>query len=683
MIRDKLFYRIHYPREVNESRSKFLPREGTSEFEAIAQWEQEKCLNGVTLPNIKFKDGTVKDLHIPGRLYYFLNHHYIGFDTELPDGTIDVKISLPNLRDIDWIWHTYYAECIKENVGMVIGGTRQLGKSEFIVAMAMYDLMFKQNAEGLALFSTAADKQTFTKKLDIALKNNTDFLTIPSLDNDFSKTLIRFGVKQTSNEDIINSKLYIYLTEEGNNTEVAAGKTPTFYIIDEIAKYKFLRVNEAVIPAIRSTLAGKTRLRCSPIYLFTGGNVERGQDAKKMFNNPKAYHCKEFDEDKTGLFMPGEYRSDFKKPVLFQDYLGCDLSGTELKDFIILATDFEFAKQVLDQEEADAKKESLQAYNARKMYAPRKKSDMFMSGKENPFAHLYSDFERHLHYLERNKSAIKTIELNYKDSVLYEEPSQKPILEEYPASNLEAWQTDTAICTLVEKPAIQWGTKFYVAGADPFNVNKTDSSASLGSIYIMQREVADYTDPFNERIVAWWNGRVNLKHMKETFMKLLLHYGAATGGVTLLHEAADDNLTQWFDEQSKIHFLEDTYTLAREINPNTKAYNVKGLKPVKKNQDYYISKIVEYCEEELPDGRLGLYRIPDPYLIRQLMNYEGDLGPLDAVVAFGHCLTHLYKERKYTLQKPPEEEEKEKKQYYGQSAFGSGIKGKSYKSVLM
>lgn len=677
-----LFYRNHFPREKGESRPKLLPKEGTTEFEEIAQWEVEKCLQGITIPNVKYKDGTVKDLYIPGRLYYFLNHHYIGFDKELPNGEIEVTISLPNLRDIDWMWHNYYAECLRENVGLVIGGTRQLGKSEFIVAMAMYDLMFKQNSEGLALFSTAADKQTFTKKLDIALKNNTDFLTIPSLDNDFSKTLIRFGIKQTSNEDIIQSKLYIYLTEEGNNTEVAAGKTPTFYIIDEIAKYKFLRVNEAVIPAIRSTLAGKTRLRCSPIYLFTGGNVERGQDAKKMFNNPKAYHCKEFDDDKTGLFMPGEYRSDFKKPILFQDYLGCDLSNTELKDLIIMATDFAFAKEVLDQEELDAKKESLQAFNARKMYAPRKKTDMFMSGKDNPFAHLYSDFEKHLHYIERHSEYIKPIELKIKDSILYAQPSEKPLLTDYPASNLESWQTDTAICMTIDKPIISRGVKLHVAGLDPFNVNKTDLSASLASMYIMQRETTDYMDPNNEKIVAWWNGRVNLKHMKETVLNLLLYFGAEVGGVTLLHEAADDNLTQWFDEQNKIYLLEDTYNLAREINPNTRSHNVKGLKPTAKNQDYYISKVVEYCEEELPDGRLGLYRIPDPYLIKQIMNYEGDLGPLDALVAFGHTLTHLHKERKYALQKPPEEEEKVQTRTQA-SAFGLGKRSSRQKNILM
>jgi hypothetical protein len=57
--------------------------------------------------------------------------------------------------------------------------------------------------------------------------------------------------------------------------------------------------------------------------------------------------------------------------------------------------------------------------------------------------------------------------------------------------------------------------------------------------------------------------------------------------------------------------------------------------------------MLDYFEEELTDGRLGLWRIPSVYLLRQVLNFSGDLGPNDAMVAFGHALMDMNINKKY------------------------------------
>jgi hypothetical protein len=129
----------------------------------------------------------------------------------------------------------------------------------------------------------------------------------------------------------------------------------------------------------------------------------------------------------------------------------------------------------------------------------------------------------------------------------------------------------------------------------------------------------------------------------------LKYYGAEKGSITLLHEAADDTLTQWFMDKRIGYWLEDSYQLAKKIFTATTAFAAKGLRPTTRNQAYYIGKMLEYLEEELPDGRKGLWRIKDKLLVKQLLSFEGNLGDHDTLVGFGHTITHLYKEKNYTV----------------------------------
>lgn len=990
---------------------KDIPPENHPDFLALRDWERKKCKEGVTINGV----------HIWGSLYYTLNHHTISIDIE--DGDSPFILKRPEFRDNEFIIHEAYNKAKEVKLGLCIGAGRQSGKSEFIVSESSRQLFLYQNSEVVAVFTTKPDKDTFTKKLQIAIQQNSKFLVVPNIDQDFTKDYIRFGITQTNNEPFIFSKLYVYLNDSGTNTEVAAGKmlpqgtkvfyenkegniedckigdkifgrngklttitavhhqdelelyeitfsdnrkivcckdhlwtvyrmdytgvntpkeitvdtqflfenykrkyynsklkkevevnrykipknecieypkqdvlidpyyfglwlgdgssaqpnhitsidqeiidyvekygktfgcnletrkqghrikykekgmhplnklffhynlknnkhipdeylrnseevrlellrglmdtdggidkngkiqidlsdkkladdviflirslgiectvtsripsykdkngnkklcktsyriylgiitdkilfklsrklnktnkiipkqsnqfgasiidikpagkgcgtcisvdnedklylagdfipthnTISFFVMDEIAKNKMKETYEAVLPAIK----GKFGLRCSPVLVFTGGNVEKSKDAEGIYFNPDSNKLLSFENEnkKTGLFLTGEYQMGYKDVTTAGKFYSKKNNiyvpdDSELNEIEFWETNFEKANYELDKEEKLAKEESLVAYQKRKMYSPRNIRDMFLKVEQNPFSKFLEEFEKLLKFLETQELKKVDFESNGKPI----DSSKKPLFD-YPYNKNEIGIFDTPLC-VVDEPRLISGTKLYVGGLDPYNTIKTAESASLGSFYIMRRETSDYSDSYNSRIVAWYNGRKDITSFRKLLTNTLLYYGVEQGCVTMLHEAADDNLTQHYTEKNKGYYLEDTYTLSREINPNSTSFNSKGLRPTPRTQAYYLQLILDYCEEELEDGRLGLWRIPDPYLIKQLMNFDGDLSDKDSLVSFGHALIHLKKESKYRPNVSERVEVKEKPKVIN-NAFGNSFK---------
>jgi hypothetical protein len=503
----------------------------------------------------------------------------------------------------------------------------------------MREIALFDGTAAMLLFSNSEDKVTFSGKMKIAHDYQIDFLKVPLLDKDFNKSFLRFGFKETTNDNELHAKLYLLNTDGGNNAEIAASKTITFFAFDEIAKAPFKESWDAAQPAFR----GKFGFRNSGFFAFTGGNVQKSQDAEKFFNNPKANNILSINS--TGRFMDGTHRADLKKEGTFVDYListGLDIKrGSELDLIGCEYVDKEEANKILDNEAEELLKSGeTQSYNKHKIYNPRKISDMFLKEEANPFSDLSVHLEQLYEYLGTQEYHTQTYKLEENG----DEVVATPVDQHYDPFSTNLDQP----IVIVDKPRdIDSNIKVYVSCLDNVNVNKTSQSASKASFYVMRKPTSNYSDPWQETMVAWYNGRKDINDLREKLRLTLKYYGAKKGAITLLHEAPDDTLTQWFMDKKIGYWLEDTYQLSKQIFANTKAFSAKGLRPTTRNQDYYISKIRDYLTEEMPDGRLGLWRIKDKLLVKQLLSFDGDLGICDAIVGFGHTLVHLYKERKY------------------------------------
>lgn len=614
-----------------------IPPKGHADRADFVKREVKKCTDGFN----------VNGVFIPGSFYYDINYHVIELDTE--EGR---KKTNPFVRDNGWIMHNDYLEAQKQKKHYCIGGSRQCAKSDFIVSLTMRELMVYENTTALLLFMGTPDIQTFTGKLKTAHDNLVDFLKVPVLDKDFGKEFLRFGYKETTNDDELHARLYLLNTNQGRNAQVGSGKSLTYFAYDEIGKGKHKAAFNKILPAF----TGKYGIRNSGILAFTGGDVGAETDTEKFFMNPDSNNLLKIDG--TGRFMSGHYRASFKETTTFGEYL-------QTKDGILLPKDselFTIPADVTNHEKAEETLEAestgflksgeIQSYNEHKIAYPRKVSDMFLKEEANPFSHLAPELERLYEYLntqDYEKMTYKLVEMGDKVEAVAIDQNY-----DHTSTNL-----DQPI-VIIDKPRNIGEGKLYCLGLDPINVDKSSQSGSKASFYVMRKTTSNYADPFQDTMVAWYNGRKDLNDMREKARLILKYYGADMGAITMLHEAADDTLTQWFMDKRLGFWLEDTYQLSKEIFSNTKAFAAKGLRPTTRNQNYYIGRMVEYLEEELPDGRKGLWRIKDKLLVKQLLSFEGNLGVCDAVVGFGHTLTHIYKERKFTTRLNETEQTEEK-----------------------
>lgn len=199
-----------------EQRKKLLELPSNSpELDAFILEERKKCKEGLNINGV----------FITGRLYYHLNYHKIALDKEdLNTKKIERIVMNPLLRDNEWIAFNAYEEAIHRKEGFVLGGARQLLKSEVQCSLSLYEINLFRNTEGLLLFTNSPDKQTYTKKAQVAIKYGEAFMQRPLIDNNWKNTEIRFGTTNKDNTTNVVGRLYIYNTDGDNASQIGAGK---------------------------------------------------------------------------------------------------------------------------------------------------------------------------------------------------------------------------------------------------------------------------------------------------------------------------------------------------------------------------------------------------------------------------------------------------------------------------
>lgn len=616
---------------------KDIPPKGHKDREAFLDWEEEKCTVGVT----------VSGIYIPGTFYWDMNHFAIMKDIRNSRGIIERKASLPDVRDNDWMIHNALYEAEKNRLNLPLGTCRQASKSKNIGSVFSRDLMLFDNVELLLMASAEIYLTPIIQYILVGTENCTEFFRVPRITRDKKAKILSWGFKTKEGEDIVKSKLHIRNAQEGQNTEVSAGLTLNRAAIDEIAVFPFKSSYETVKPA----LIGPDGIRSSSMVAFTGGDATKSKDAEEMFLNPKANGFMEFDFEgkKTGYFMPGIYRQDFKINMKFGEWLGVKDADSELNLITARVTDVEEANKKLDQMEADASKSSDPiALTKQRMYFPRQISDMFLSPDKNPFP--TKELEKHRERLLDIYNG-KPVELFKEgDRVQWRITSKKPVMQ-YPVRD-QNLDLDAPII-IYDFPKHTEHYALHVAGFDPVNgLGSNAESDSLASIYVMRRNHTDINDPYRNCIVASYTARP--QSFRKQYLKnveLLQEFY----NMQILHEDSGNGVTLYFDERKKSNILMDTFSLQKSMNVNSKANNTKGLKANKPNNTVREEVILAYLEEELEDGNLGLTRIPDPMLIEELLAYDG-MGDgsknTDRVDAFSYALLQCTTLEKYNKTRP-------------------------------
>lgn len=623
-----------------------IPDESSKEYFPFFEEEMRKCREGVTI------NGTL----IPSWVYWDINHWMIDIDGPVnpATGLRDRLRSRPQLWDNVWDIGEAINLSHKDGTGLLVIGTRQLGKSEFGASYEGWKGVCFENTQNIIAGLSSDDLSLLLLKLDRGLTNVTPYFKPGRIKDDWEhEVLLGYKTGSGSGDRVIHSQYLIRNLEKGKNTEKLAGPTASSLLIDEGGKGEWLESFIACKPALL-TVGG---YRCSPIILATSGSFEKSLDLKRFREKLDVFNFRQVQiKDHTGKivsFFPGFRSSNSeRKKIRLSTYLKAP-KGSELDVVPIYVVKDPMAEVTRIKKEIETlenKNETVLAKKTR-MYYPEDEEQLFLTDDTNNiFADLKEMARQHLTYLNNIdhheeygwlKPGIDRPQ--WVKAAPHERPMGFP-MKEHESKDAPIIIWDHPIDTE------DYGV-LHISGADPYNQDESAYSPSLGVMYIYRRTYDPINGKFQERIVACYAARPANMDKWYQQAKLLLEYYKAT----CLPENENKEFIRYFDERHAISLLEDGFELAKEINPNTRNTRPKGLSAAPANQKYGNGLLKAYCMKELdmgddPNGhkviKPGIIMIPDRALLQEIIEYVPGMN-VDRIVAFRHALILAHAKDKY------------------------------------
>lgn len=601
----------------------------------------------------KIKEGlTIDGYFIHPWLYFHANF----FNTPIPQEDGTEPIMLPPLRDNE----LYFAHNIMRaethesgGRGIAIWGSRRYAKSTMIASYTIWKALTKENSSASVVGGDETDINSIASYIKTALSYMTPAFKMPTNKQDYTKEII-FGLKhKTGGTPIEYSRIKVTNVNAGKSSsdQKTAGASPSSFIIDEFGKFKSKSVYEAAQPSFEAPFGWKA----IPFLVGTGGNEELSQDARDMVYNPEAYKLLEMDWDwledkvpdpelitwkrrKYACFVPAQmsYKTGIVKiKSNLAEYFKID--SKKLAKIEVFITDWKQALEVIKKDRAD-KSSDKDTLNKEKMYYPIDPDEPFLLRHDNPFPAERA--QQLIQELKDTGEIGKAVDIYLKmDGTLGYTFSDKEVITEFP---FRGGNHDAPILIFGDPPDKMVPPKYLnTAGLDPYNQVSSETTPSLGALYILRRGGVP-GDPFGWSILASYVSRPNRPDdFDSNCMDLIIGYNAEC-----LMECADTGFIRFMEREGNSHYLAEGLDFARSISAKTKQSSRYGLYPTPKNTQHVINRVLQYCNEELVLGEddngnlktdLGVTRIPDIYLLEEITRYYQG-GNFDRIVAFGHAL---------------------------------------------
>jgi hypothetical protein len=413
----------------------------------------------------------------------------------------------------------------------------------------------------------------------------------------------------------------------------------------------------------------------------TGGNEALSQDALSVLNFPEDNDIlpmnwellerkvpEEFItwlEDKKrpfGTFLPGQMNVEMPKyKSTLADYLSVD---SELLSTIeINITDWEEAKKRIEakREKKSGTKSSLMKEI---VYIPMRPSEIFMSGKENPFP--VAEAKAHKEHLIRTG-------LWDRRRLLYRDDRGKVQMEistkELAPFPHKGGIIDAPFLILEDPPTekVKYGT--YTAGFDDYATEDSETT-SVATFYIMKNRILG--DPFSEKVVASISFRPE-KHpvVHEKWLMLMELYQL---DATVFGENFNYAIKDYLDRKHVADkYLASSLDFTSTFNIPNNLKRKTGWNPTTCKRTLF-NLAVDYMNEEFEaedeEGNAvvlkGIQRVDDIWLLQELIEW-GENTNVDRLTAFMgaygyiHYLNSSHRWRVSTLEKlktPQEEKQK-------------------------
>lgn len=650
-------------------------------------WEQERDTLQYYVDEFKkIKDGIIIDgYYFSGWMYYHMNVYVTPVPEEVfnkNSGEWESKdiIKNPPLRDNEVYIFENYNNAKKDGTMMFLAATRRAAKTTLIASHVDHAATIGLK-ELLVAGGSAKDLGQIAKNFKTSVQNKNAAFAIYNVSNDWSKEVI-IGIKNKSNKTIPSSTLYIVNLDAGGDkkSEILAGFTPDLFVLDEVMKAPFIDQLDALRPALAGANGKK---RCVPILSGTGGNEALSQDALSVLNFPEdndilpmnwelLERCvpEEFitwDEDKKrpfGTFLPGQMNVEMPKyKSNLAHYLSID--SELLSNISINITDWEEAKKRIEakREKKSGTKSSLMKEI---VYIPMRPSEIFMSGKENPFP--VAEAKAHKEHLLRTG-------LWDRRRMLYRD-SQGRIQVEVSTKELAPFPhkggiIDAPFLIFEDPPTekVKYGT--YTAGFDDYATEDSETT-SVSTFYVMKNKILG--DPFSEKVVASISFRPE-KHpvVHEKWLMLMEAYQL---DATVFGENFNYAIKEYLDKKHVADkYLAPSLDFTSSFNIPNNLKRKSGWNPTtckKTLFDLTVDYMNEEFEVEDEDGQLiplkGIQRVDDIWLLQEMIEW-GENTNVDRITSFMgangmlHYLNSSHRWRVPTLEKmkAPQQEKQQKR----------------------
>lgn len=439
----------------------------------------------------------------------------------------------------------------------------------------------------------------------------------------------------------------LHVTYE-SNSEAAVGTRPILSLIEEIG----LMTNLLQTWASNETTLIRRNKFGSQLGIGTGGSIERIEESKIIFEDPKSYTCLEFEDQwenrkkPIGLFIPAYYQDDTFR----------DENGNQ---------DIEKAYEIEMYERAiRAKADNSFALDGYMMARPIKPSEMFLSGQSNTFP--VALLQNQLNSIEIKKvfdtiSFRGSLEFNKsKTGVTLEvdlHNNLKPILSLNPDSyknNLKG------CCVFYESPEENIPNplkkhSLYKVVYDP--IKDDYSGTSLASI-IVYKGVSEnnWASGLQDDIVAEYIGRYDLvDDIHEIAVKMALYYNAK-----ILVETNIPDFIRYCKREGRTNLLQmkPVDAISAAIKNPGKKYDVGVDMTSPKLQEQAIQLWRQWLLtpwKTLENGVIlyNLNKLKSPMILKQLIAYNHK-GNFDHVSSLKLLALWLFQENKEPVKESSE-----------------------------
>ncbi len=591
---------------------------GTVEYKKFWEDVKEKCLVGFT---------NELGISISAHHFFYLNFCRI----EIQNLKTKKKIEgFPRFTDLDYEYFHMIDYCRKNEKSFIGVKGRRQGFSYKAGAICTHEFLFfpkSRSIIGAFLDHYSSNTMAMTITNLNFLNTNTEFRKQRNPDlKDYITARYQVDVAGVKVWKGLNSTVQSITFKD--SPQKAAGKSASWLVLDESGLFPNITETYGYTePLIKdgSTYTG------TAIIQGSSGNMDSGSKYfYEMFTNPAKYNMLEFKDPENEERVIGFFSSALKarqgicknpKSKWYKQYMIDDEGNSNYEAAL---------DDILFEREKSKGGNDRRAAHFAITQFPLTWKEAFLRDKGTVFASI--EMFDWLSKLE----TLKSLSEDKKKGTFYFDEQNKikfrldPDLQEiinYPMDKSE----DKRGCVIIyEDPIKDPPHGLYIAGCDPYDQDKADSSESLGSIYVYKRFISNNVT--HDQIVAEFTGRPEkADDFYETCRRLCIYYNAKC-----LYENQLKGLKVYFEHKNSLHFLCEQPEILKDIVKNTqvrRGYGIHMLESIKDQAEIYLKDWL-YTERDLVDGTkiLNLHTIKSIGLLKELIAYDRECNT-DRVIA--------------------------------------------------